>query len=151
MKLLAELDALDLPRDDLLGDTTINIGQLFGGVADNVIAPAAEARLMIRLVTPADEIWSVIERWAAGRATIERAPMVPHVRLGVVPGFPTSVVAYATDIPELLEWGTPFLFGPGSIHVAHRDDEHVRVAELRDAVGAYERLALAALNTRPSS
>jgi acetylornithine deacetylase len=151
VKLLAELDALDLPRDDLLGDTTINIGQLFGGVADNVIAPAAEARLMIRLVTPADEIWSVIERWAAGRATIERAPMVPHVRLGVVPGFPTSVVAYATDIPELLEWGTPFLFGPGSIHVAHRDDEHVRVAELRDAVGAYERLALAALNTRPSS
>ena len=36
--------------------------------------------------------------------------------------------------------GTPLLLGPGSIHVAHTPDEHVSVAELRDAVGHYERL-----------
>lgn len=71
--------------------------------------------------------------------------MVPPVRLGVLPGFETSVAAYATDIPELVHWGRPYLFGPGSIHVAHREDEHVRVEELRAAVGAYERIARAAL------
>jgi acetylornithine deacetylase len=38
------------------------------------------------------------------------------------------------------------LFGPGSIHVAHRDDECVAVDELEAAVGAYERIAVAALD-----
>lgn len=139
--LLAELETIDWPRDELLGDTTVNIGHLAGGVADNVLAPHAEARLMIRLVTPADRVYALVQRWAAGRANIEQGPTVPPVKLGVVPGFPTSVAAYATDIPELGNWGRPFLFGPGSIHVAHRDDEHVRVAELRAAVDVYERLA----------
>jgi acetylornithine deacetylase len=58
----------------------------------------------------------------------------------VVPGFPTSVAAFATDIPALTAWGRPYLFGPGSIHVAHRDDEFVDVPELEKAVGAYQRL-----------
>ena len=144
--LLAELDDLALPRDEVLGDTTVNIGHLSGGVADNVMAPEAEARLMIRLVTSPDEVWRSIEQWAAGRATLERGPTVPPVRLGVLPGFATSVAAFATDIPELGNWGRPHLFGPGSIHVAHRDDEHVQIEELRLAVDAYERLVLAALS-----
>ena len=67
--------------------------------------------------------------------------MVPPVRLGVLPGFPTSVAAFATDIPELGTWGTPYLFGPGSIHVAHRDDEFVDLDELAAAADTYERLA----------
>jgi acetylornithine deacetylase len=144
--LLAELERVDWPRDTLLGETTVNIGHLSGGVADNVMAPEAEARLMIRLVTPAAEVWRVVEAWASGRATLERGPTVPPVRLGVLPGFPTSVAAFATDIPELSEWGRPHLFGPGSVHVAHRDDEHVLITELRGAVDAYERLAMAALD-----
>jgi acetylornithine deacetylase len=61
-----------------------------------------------------------------------------------VDGFKTSVAAFATDIPALTNWGTPFLFGPGSIHVAHRDDELIDVAELQAAVDAYVQLARAA-------
>ncbi len=141
VRLLATLDDIGWPTDSLLGETTVNIGSLSGGVADNVVSPAAEARLMIRLVTPEVEVRSLIERWANGRATLEWGPMVPPVRLGVLDGMPTSVAAFATDIPALTNWGTPYLFGPGSIHVAHRDDEHVRVDELRAAVTAYERLA----------
>ena len=148
--LLAELDEVDWPRDDLLGETTVNIGHLSGGVADNIVAPNAEARLMIRLVTSADDVWRRVEDWASGRAEIERGPTVPPVRLGVIPGFPTSVAAFATDIPELSQWGRPHLFGPGSVHVAHRDDEHVRITELRAAVDAYERLAMASLKADPS-
>jgi acetylornithine deacetylase len=145
VRLLAELDDLDWPRDELLGETTVNIGHLSGGVADNIVAPLAEARLMIRLVTPADDVWRLVERWVGGRAMVERGPTVPPVRLGVLPGFATSVAAFATDIPELSNWGRPHLFGPGSVLVAHRDDEYVRISELRDAVDAYERLAIAAL------
>ena len=140
-KLLAELDTLSLPKDDLLGETTVNIGSIAGGVADNVVAPAAEARLMMRLVTPVETVKPILEKWAAGRATLEWSIMVPPVRLGVVEGFATSVAAFATDIPELGAWGTPYLFGPGSIHVAHRDDEFVDLHELASAADVYERLA----------
>jgi acetylornithine deacetylase len=143
--LLAELDAMELPRDELLGETTINIGSLSGGVADNVMAPEAEARLMIRLVTDADGVWQSMKHWVGDRGAVERGPMVPPIRLGVLPGFPTSVAAFATDIPELTNWGRPYLYGPGSIHVAHRDDEHVLIKELHHAVDGYERIVTAVL------
>jgi acetylornithine deacetylase len=138
--LLASLEALCLPKDDVLGETTVNIGSLTGGVADNVVAPWAEARLMIRLVTEPREVVGVIERWSAGRATLEWGAVVPPVRLGMIDGFASSVAAYATDIPALTNWGRPYLFGPGSIHVAHRGDEYVDVSELQAAVDAYERI-----------
>lgn len=140
-KLLAELESLQLPQDELLGATTVNIGSISGGVADNVVAPSAEARLMMRLVTPLETVKPAMEGWAHGRATLEWSIMVPPVRLGVLDGFPTSVAAFATDIPELGAWGTPYLFGPGSIHVAHRDDEFVDLDELASAADVYERLA----------
>jgi acetylornithine deacetylase len=138
--LLSELDSVALPQDELLGKTTVNIGRLAGGVADNVVAPSAEARLMARTVTNSDEVYQALEQWVAGRARLERGIEVPPVRLGTLPGFTTSVVAFATDIPAMPSWGTPYLFGPGSIHVAHRDDEHVLIDDLHRAVDAYERI-----------
>ena len=147
--LLAGLDALALPRDPVLGETTVNIGGLAGGVADNVVAPEAEARLMVRLATPVAEVAPILERWARGRATLEWGAMVPPVRLGVLPGFATGVVAYATDIPALSAWGRPYLFGPGSIHHAHRPDERIPVAELVAAVDAYVRIAREAAAVLP--
>jgi acetylornithine deacetylase len=143
--LLAELDDLNLPSDPVLGATTVNIGAISGGVADNVIAPAAEARLMARLVTDEREVIPLLERWAAGRATLEQGVTVPPVRLSPVEGFATSVAAFATDLPSLTNWGTPYLFGPGSVHVAHTDDEHVSIDELDRAVEAYVRLATVAI------
>ncbi|MEX2151845.1 MAG: M20/M25/M40 family metallo-hydrolase [Gemmatimonadaceae bacterium] len=148
VRLLVELDTLQLPRDQQLGDTTINIGLVRGGVADNVMAPEAEARLMARLVTPPEAFVDLLRAWVNERAELEIGITVPLVRLTTLPGFSTSVAAYATDIPKLSNWGTPYLFGPGSIHVAHRDDEHVSVTELRSAVDAYVRIAEQALRAR---
>ena len=145
VRLLGELDDLELPRDPELGATTINIGTLSGGVADNVLAPWAEARLMARLVTPANELLGILREWVNDRADIEPGIMVPPLRLGTLPGFETGVVAFATDIPALTNWGTPYLYGPGSIHLAHRDDEHILVSELRGAAEAYRRMAEAVL------
>lgn len=144
VELLHELPRLAFPHNDLLGETTVNIGELSGGVADNVFAPNAEARIMLRVVSDPDETWTVLERWAHGRATIERVLEVPPVQLATLPGFETAVMAFATDIPALSNWGTPYLFGPGSIQYAHREDEHIELDDLRAAVGNYERLARAA-------
>jgi acetylornithine deacetylase len=144
-RILAALDALDLPRDDVLGETTINIGLISGGVADNVVAPSAEARLMARTVGPPEEVLRQLQELVGDRGEVRQGITAPAVRLGVLPGYRTSVVAYATDIPALSNWGRPYLFGPGSIHVAHRDDEHSEIDELRAAAETYERLAMEAL------
>jgi acetylornithine deacetylase len=53
------------------------------------------------------------------------------------------VFAFTTDIPFLDRWGRPLLYGPGSILVAHTEDEHVEVAEMDAAVDGYVRLAKA--------
>jgi len=143
--LLNELPQLELPHDELLGATTINVGHISGGVADNVIAPHAEARIMVRLVSDAEEMWKLLEKWVAGRATLERGSLVPAIRLGSVPGFETMVAAFATDIPALKRWGKPYLYGPGSIHVAHTSQESITRAELEAAVKGYVRLAEATL------
>ena len=145
VRLLTELETLALPTHAVLGATTVNIGGLSGGVADNVVAPEATARLMVRLVTPADDTIALLREWLGDRGELRIETIVPPMLLGAVPGFETDVVAYATDVPELSNWGTPYLFGPGSIHVAHTDHEFIDIGELRAAVGAYERLAKVAL------
>jgi len=144
VQLLATLDSVAMPHDELLGASTVHIGHLAGGVADNVIAPWAEARLMARTVGPAEDVMALLREWVGDRGVLTQGPTVPAVRLGTVPGFETTIAAFATDIPALTGWGTPYLFGPGSIHVAHRDDEHIEIAELRVAVDSYVRLAHAA-------
>jgi acetylornithine deacetylase len=142
---LSVLPLLQLPSDPVLGETTVNIGTVSGGVADNVVAPWAEARLMARLVSDEDEVFELFRSWAGDSLAIEKGVTIPAIRLGVLPGFATSVAAYATDIPALSNWGTPYLYGPGSIHVAHTMDEYVHVADLDRAVDDYERIAVEAL------
>ena len=51
------------------------------------------------------------------------------------------VAKFTTDIPSLTNWGEPFLLGPGSIHVAHTPDEHIRKSELLECVDLYVQLA----------
>ena len=67
---------------------------------------------------------------------------IPAVRLGSIGGFETTVVSYTTDIPAFGgTWGKPFLFGPGSIHVAHTTEERIPKRQLVDAIKMYQRIA----------
>jgi acetylornithine deacetylase len=140
LQLLAELKSLTFPRDEVLGDTTVNIGLIRGGTEANIIPGLAEAEMMIRLVGDPAPVKVVIDRWAAGRAEIEYGSYTPAMHFHTVPGFDAKPVAFATDVPLLGNWGTPLLFGPGSIHVAHTTQEFVAVDELRASVDHYERL-----------
>ena len=140
LALLPTVRELALPSDPVLGDTTVNIGTIRGGTEANIIPGHAEAELMIRLVGDAAPVRAAIEAWAAGRAEIEFGSYIPAQRFHTVPGLAVAPVAYTSDIPLLGRWGTPLLFGPGSIHVAHTPDEYVDVAELRASVDTYQRL-----------
>lgn len=143
-KLLDALIALrhaPWPADPELGKTHYTIGLLSGGVAPNVVPPRAEAEIIFRSVGEHDELRRVLRGVVGDRVLIDEVLEVPPVRLRTEEGFETAVFAYTTDIPFLNRWGTPLLLGPGSIHVAHTDHEHVRIDDLRDAIDLYEALA----------
>jgi acetylornithine deacetylase len=129
------------PEDPLLGRTHHSVGLIHGGLAPNVIPPSADAEIVIRTVGDHDAIRRVLEDAVGGLIRIETVLEVPPVRLQTIEGFETAVFSYTTDIPFLSRWGTPLLLGPGSIHVAHTDREYVRIDELHEAVGLYEKLA----------
>ncbi len=138
---LHDVQALPLPVVEGIGDSTLNIGLVSGGRAPNVIADAAEAHLLIRLVGPAEETKAAILAAVAGRARVEFSLELPFVRMRRVGSLPTMVAKFTTDIPSLTAWGEPFLLGPGSIHVAHTPDERISKRELLEAVGLYVELA----------
>jgi acetylornithine deacetylase len=139
--LLSRLPSLTLPADSVLGDTTINIGLLRGGSAGNVIAGSAESELLARVIGPVEELRAVLDEWAKGAGELEYGAYIPAQRFRPIPGFDVTPVAYTSDIPLLDRWGEPWLFGPGSIHVAHTPDEYVSIPELRSSVSAYQGIA----------
>lgn len=137
---LQQLRAMEWPSDPVLGQTQCNIGLIEGGVAPNVIPPAAMADLLIRLVTPVDEIRAKLAALEPG-VTVEDVYHVDALHMQGLPGFETDVVGYTTDAPLLGNWGTRLMYGPGSIHVAHTDHEFVEVGDLERAVEDYQRIA----------
>ena len=147
LRLLPTIHDLDLPSDTVLGDTTLNIGTINGGTAANIVPALCEAEVMFRLVTNVEPLREQVARWAEGRADLDWGSHIPPQRFHTLPGFDTAPVAYTSDIPLLDRWGTPLLFGPGSITVAHTPDEYVEVGELRGAVDAYVRMTRALLKS----
>ena len=140
LALLPTIKELDLPSDPVLGDTTVNIGTIRGGTEANIIPGECEAELMFRLVGDVGQVKPLIEQWAEGRAEITYGSHIPAQHFHVLPDFEVAAVSYTSDIPLLGRWGTPLMFGPGSIHVAHTPNEHIDVRELRASVATYERL-----------
>jgi acetylornithine deacetylase len=142
----ALLDILDdvrhtkFPKDDFFGETTVNIGVIEGGVALNVIAPRAEASLLIRLTTPRKPIEESLTNVIRGRGEIEVLSCSEPVRMLEVEGFKQKTVRFTTDIPYLTNWGQPLLLGPGSILVAHTKNEFVFKKDLEQAVELYTTL-----------
>jgi acetylornithine deacetylase len=143
-KLVQALDRLldlDLPYVEGVGPSTLNIGVIEGGRAPNVIADAASAQVLVRLVGPSEETRKAIEQAVAGLAEVEFTLEIPFIRMRQMEGLETMVAAFTTDIPALTHWGEPLLLGPGSIHVAHTPFEKIAKQELLEAVDLYFELA----------
>lgn len=148
---LTLLKSLSLPRTDKYGETTINVGTVRAGVAANVIAQHAEADIGIRLAASDPSTVKTI---------ITDALMKLDDRLGLdfygpsygpvhldadIPGFQCKTVNYGTDVPHLEGHHKRYLYGPGSILVAHSDREHLNLDDLQDAVQGYTRIMKHAL------
>lgn len=142
----SKLLASDWGTHPLLGPGTLNIGEIHGGVAANVVAERAHASLLLRAVEDA--------------ATSERkvrACLTPHVELKrphkcygpteffVPHGEDSVTVAFGTDAPHLSRWGKLLLYGPGRILDAHTDHECIEKRSFERGVDVLERTALALL------
>jgi acetylornithine deacetylase len=134
---LQRLLAIDLPRVEGVGPSTLNIGLIEGGRAPNVISDVAVAQVMVRLVGPSEETRKAIEQAVGDLAEVEFTLEIPFIRMRQVEGLETMVAAFTTDIPALTNWGEPLLLGPGSIHVAHTPFEKIAKSELLAAVDLY--------------
>nr|OQO24536.1 hypothetical protein B0A51_06785 [Rachicladosporium sp. CCFEE 5018] len=155
-----------LPISDKYGSTTMNIGRMEGGVAANVVPESASASLAFRLAegTPGTlkpKVVQAVEKAVAAFVDkdVKASDVVEIVFTSAgygpiaidhdVPGFGKPItVNYGTDIPNLeqtVKGQKRYLYGPGSILVAHSDHEATTEKELFDAVDGYKTLILHAL------
>ena len=148
---LQRIRGLALPMDPTLGECTLNIGTIAGGVAPNVIPADCRAHLFYRTVGDPEPLLGAVVEAAGSRVEVAVVHRAPAVHLRVLPGFETTVVRYGTDLPWLAPWGERFLMGPGSIQVAHTDHERLAKAELEAAVGLYEKAAGLLLLQEPAT
>jgi acetylornithine deacetylase len=145
---LAAVRRITLPTDKILGPSTMNIGTIVGGRAPNVVPDHAKAEVMIRLVNDPESTKVAVVDACEGLADANEVLCIPAIHLESVPGIPTTVVAYTTDIPAFGgQWGKPLLMGPGTIHVAHTSEERVPKKELVEAVDLYERVVKSLLSS----
>jgi acetylornithine deacetylase len=157
LSILLALEA-SLPSSEKYGKTTMNIGKITGGVAANVIAESAEAQVAIRIAAgPPQAIKDMITKALAptkekanasgGEFEIEWSKRAygPVGMNADIKGFESITVNYGTDVPNLEGDHKRYLYGPGSILVAHSDHEHLTVEELEQAVADYQKILLAIL------
>lgn len=138
---LERIRRLPLPTDPDLGASTLNVGRIEGGAAPNVVAPSAQAELLLRLVGDAEPIRQAIRDAAGDQVNVAFPLEIPVLRSHPLEGVPTTTVAYGSDLPFLAAWGKGYQLGPGTIHVAHTDHEQIEKRELLGAVTQYVTIA----------
>lgn len=146
LKLLDALERvrrIELPMDEVLGPSTLNIGTISGGDAPNVIPAQARAEIFIRVVDDGTSTATRIHEAVEGLAEAREVLRIPALRLKKLDGFETDVMAYTTDIPAFNgAWGEPCLLGPGTIHVAHTPHEHIPKKQIIEAIRIYKEMVL---------
>jgi acetylornithine deacetylase len=147
----------NLPWSEKYGNTTMNFGRIEGGVAANVVAQTASANIATRLAagTPGAVKNLIVNALKDVKAAAQEQGGdldIEWASEGYAPvnidcdieGFETLTVNYGTDVPLLQGDHKRYLYGPGSIFVAHSDHEALKKSELEEAVLDYRRLIIKA-------
>ena len=142
------LKAKDFGMDPILGETTWNIGLVHSDNPQNILSPELTCRLYFRTTFVSDEaVCQWMTEAQSGRLTVTPRGGDTPARYWTVGDLPSKSVAFGSDAPHLKNFTHKAICGPGSITVAHRDDEHVLVADLATAVEQYLMLYAAAMST----
>lgn len=162
------LRSIVFPMDEVLGETTWNIGNLVSDNPQNILSDRLTCRVYFRTTFESDEMVSNVMKNIAGEgaklrfgrrraqdgsdivaketAQWQRAMNVKAfggdspTRYEVLEGFPAKPVAFGSDAPQLTNFRKKILCGPGSILVAHRPEEHILLSDISDAIENYVRM-----------
>ena len=162
------LRSIGFPHDPVLGDTTWNIGKLSSDNPQNILSDRLTCRVYFRTTFESDDMVCNIMKNIAGpqaRLRFGRPQMQDEsdiVAKDVAPwqkamsvvafggdsptkfetldGFPVKPVAFGSDAPQLTNCPRKILCGPGSILVAHRDDEQIALSDPEKAVQNYVKI-----------
>ena len=142
MDFMIELEVeAEFPRDKVLGETSWNVGMLRSDNPQNILSPLLSCRLYFRTGFASDAaVCAFMDK--ARSQTLEvvarggDAPLNYHT----VPGIPTKPVSFGSDAPHLTNFTHRMICGPGSIEVAHRDDEHILLRDIDTAVEQYVKI-----------
>ncbi|KAL1958779.1 hypothetical protein VTO42DRAFT_3898 [Malbranchea cinnamomea] len=153
-----------LPHSDKYGNTTVNIGIVRAGVANNVVPASAFADITARLAGgTVDDAKRAIRKAVFGESDDDDRdvelvfggdPYAPVDLDTDVDGFEIDTMNYGTDVPHLdvsvgHDHGETdvkrYLYGPGSILVAHGKNEALTVGELEAGYEGYLKLIDAAV------
>ena len=135
------LHAEAFPPDAELGETTFNVGQLRSDNPQNILSPSLECRLYFRTTFASTERVDAFMAACAGpELTMAARGGDDPAAYMTLPGFRTKVVSFGSDAPHLKNFTHKMICGPGSIKVAHRDDECVSLAEIDEAVENYTKI-----------
>lgn len=135
------LHAEAFPPDAELGETTFNVGQLRSDNPQNILSPSLECRLYFRTTFASTERVDAFMAACAGpELTVAARGGDDPAAYMTLPGFRTKAVSFGSDAPHLKNFTHKMICGPGSIKVAHRDDECVSLAEIDEAVENYTKI-----------
>ena len=133
-----QLSAMDFGDDPILGKTTWNIGLVKSDNPQNILSPELTCRLYFRTTFESDEkVVNYMNHVRGSLEVVARGGDNP-AKYVVLPGFESAPAAFGTDAPHLTNFGHKIICGPGTVRVAHRDDEHITLAELEEAVKLYK-------------
>ena len=126
------------PVDPELGETTWNVGLLHSDNPQNILSPELTCRIYFRTTFASD---ALVERFFANAqndklAVCTRGGDTP-AKYFTLPGFESAPVAFGSDAPHLTGFTHKAICGPGTIRVAHRDDEFITDADIHTAVSQY--------------
>jgi len=131
----------DFPEDELLGPTTWNVGELSSPNPQNILSPEVKCRLYFRTTFASDE--KVVAWMRAQRSEwlqIEERGGDAPAHYFTLPGFPVGPVSFGSDAPHLSNFSRKIICGPGSIRVAHRDEEQILLDDFNQAIENYVRI-----------
>ena len=168
------LRSIRFPKDELLGETTFNVGKLISDNPQNILSDKLTCRVYFRTTFESDEmVCNVMKNMAGPEAKLrfgrprvqdgsdivakdvaqwQRAMTVKAfggdspTRFEVLPGFESKPVSFGSDAPQLTNFKHKILCGPGSILVAHRPEEYIALADLETAVGNYVKMYNSLIN-----
>ena len=135
---MERLRAAGFPEDPALGATTWNVGQLCSDNPQNILSPELICRIYFRTTFASDaKVVDWMRAQACDTLRVEEFGGDAPARYLTLPGFPAKSVAFGSDAPHLTNFAQKVICGPGSITVAHRDDEFLAFADLEQAITNY--------------